>query len=193
MLNGDLPENLDCDFLICADGGYDYLIEKNIKPDVLLGDMDSVRSVVDMDIIKYDSEKNETDGELCLNYLLDRGYKDIVIYGAFGGRPDHELGNYSLMYKAFCSGAKVKCVGKDYEAYLSNKQFLLNNAKNKTISVLPFIDEVHINGATGLKYPMDNLTITKCMTRGISNLCVLDKITIDIVRGVAIIFVINRG
>lgn len=191
VLNGEIPHNIECDFLVCADGGYDYLAEQGIVPNILIGDMDSIKSKVNIDIKKYPCEKNETDGELALNYLIDKGFKDIVIYGAFGGRPDHEFGNYCLMYKAFLQGIKVSCRSDKYTAYITDKPFNLKKTKNKTVSLVPFIDWIHINSCKGLKYPMDNLTISKASTIGISNIALEDEIFIDIESGAALIFVIE--
>lgn len=193
QLNGEAPSKIECDFLVCCDGGYDYLKAKNITPDVLLGDMDSVKSTVDMDVIKFKPEKDATDGELAVDYLIKKGVSEIEFYGVFGGRPDHVEGNYNLLYKAFLSGIKAVAVSDYWTMEITDKPFTMKNAKNKTISVVPFLDFVHINGQKGLKYPMDDLTISKGSTIGISNFALDDEITINIDRGVAMIFVINRG
>ena len=193
QLNGEPPKVINCDFLVCCDGGYDYLKAKNITPDILLGDMDSLQSDVDIEVIRFKPEKDKTDGELALDYLIQKGVKEIEFYGVFGGRPDHVEGNYNLQYKALTYKIRAVAVADDWTLEITDKPITIKNAKNKTISVVPFLDLVHINGQKGLKYPMDNLTISKGSTIGISNFALEDEVSINIDRGVAMIFVVNRG
>ena len=51
------------DFIIAADGGYDHLKKINIKPNILLGDFDSIESIPDdrQKKIKFDTQKDFTD------------------------------------------------------------------------------------------------------------------------------------
>ena len=192
VLNGDIPSKIeDDDFIVCSDGGYDRLKEIGVEPDILLGDMDSIKEKPDRDIIYYPPEKDATDGELALDYCLTKDPDTIHFYGVFGGRPDHVEGNYCLMYKAFLKGINVVALSKEYTMYLADKPITLENVKGKTLSVVPLLDKVHVTNEEGLQYPMDDLTITKNSSRGISNVCLEDKITINIFKGVAMIFVIN--
>ena len=193
VLNGDIPHQINDDFIVCSDGGYDKLKAIGVEPDILLGDMDSISIKPNRDIIYYPPEKDATDGELALDYALSKNPGTIHFYGVFGGRPDHVEGNYCLMYKAFLQGVNVVGMSEDYTMYMVNKPITLENVKNKTLSVVPFLDKVHIHNEKGLKYPMDELTISRNSSRGISNVCLEDEITINIVDGIALIFVINRG
>lgn len=193
VLNGDITDTIDDDFIVCSDGGYDRLQNLGIEPDILIGDMDSVSVRPNRDIIYYPPEKDATDGELALDYCLGKNPDTIHFYGVFGGRPDHVEGNYCLMYKAFLKSVNVVGMSNDYTMYMTDKPITLQNVKNKTLSVVPFMDKVHIHNEKGLKYPMNELTITRNSSRGISNVCLDDEITINIAEGVALIFVINRG
>ncbi|MGN1096968.1 MAG: hypothetical protein ACI4QU_03930, partial [Christensenellales bacterium] len=52
--------------LICADGGYDKVKGYGVKPVVVIGDFDSSKERDVENAIRYPSEKNYSDGELCL-------------------------------------------------------------------------------------------------------------------------------
>lgn len=191
VLNGEIPDKITDDFIVCCDGGYDRLKAIDIEPNILLGDMDSIQNVPCRDIIYYPPEKDATDGELATDYCIEKGATKINFYGIFGGRPDHVEGNYSLMYKAFKQGIEVAGFSKDYAVYMVDKPLTLKNVKNKTISIVPFLDMVHINSLKGLKYKADNLQIAKSSSRGVSNEAEQNEVTIDISSGVALVFVIN--
>src|SRR5699024_8435931 len=107
ILNGDI-KNLkllkeaaeESDFILAADGGIRYTIKAGINPDLVMGDFDSI-SKKHLDLIKdkgisieqFPVKKDKTDSELCVDYLIDKGAKHIVLFGALGSRIDHSLAN----------------------------------------------------------------------------------------------------
>ena len=98
---------------ICADGGANALFdedEKRIVPDVIKGDMDSARE----EVLKYfknqgtqvirDPNQDTNDFGKCLEELKERFDEnallwDVVVWGALGGRMDHEMCNISYLYE----------------------------------------------------------------------------------------------
>ena len=91
----------DDDYIIAVDGGGRYCVEMNLLPSVAIGDFDSLPE----DIKKYFTEKNvETvdfpadkdyiDMVLGIEEARKRGFQEILILGAFGGkRVDMFMGN----------------------------------------------------------------------------------------------------
>ncbi|MDU2109671.1 MAG: thiamine diphosphokinase, partial [Peptoniphilus lacydonensis] len=84
-------------FVLVADGGARLLRKYNLKGDLLLGDLDSIGNESlkyvrenNIKFLKFPSQKAATDTELCINYLINEKYEDIVILGALGTRLDHE-------------------------------------------------------------------------------------------------------
>ncbi|XP_057461865.1 thiamine pyrophosphokinase 1-like isoform X1 [Actinidia eriantha] len=110
---------------ICADGGanrvFDELpqlfphedvldIRNRYKPDVIKGDMDSVRQeVIDFytnlgtKIIDESYDQDSTDLRKCVAYIrdstpnLEKSNLCILVAGALGGRFDHEIGNINVL------------------------------------------------------------------------------------------------
>lgn len=119
------------DTVVCADSGLNAAYALGLKVDYFLGDFDSVSSDVlklymdrkipnstDAEFVQYPAEKDATDTELVLDFVLENNPSTIVILGATGGRIDHLLANIGILLKA---------LKKDIETYIVdryNKIFL---------------------------------------------------------------------
>ena len=91
--------------VIGVDRGGIYAIEENIKIDIALGDFDSMSteelemlSKEAREIKKYSADKDDTDTEIALLYVLEKYPEaNVFIYNWYGGRVDHL---YSLLMLA---------------------------------------------------------------------------------------------
>ena len=85
--------------VLAADGGLRHLLPLGRRPDVLIGDLDSLPPGVDAETmaaqtIRYPRDKDETDLELALLHAIGRySGREVLILGGFGGRVDHMLAN----------------------------------------------------------------------------------------------------
>lgn len=105
VAGGQLPDQiLPYDYLVAVDRACWRMIERGYALDLAVGDFDSV-SPAEKVIIKEKagqflqapSEKNDTDTELALKTIFQRWPQaEVTVYGAFGGRLDHELSNLFL-------------------------------------------------------------------------------------------------
>ena len=170
----------DGDFVICADGAYNWAKGK-VRIDENLGDFDSAAEIPAPYPAKvFPAEKNFTDGEIALEKMLSfaaEGKIDgIEIYGGGGGREDHFIGNLHLLYRACLAG--VGCVMATNHALLSmhRGKFILKNVQGKTVSLLPFGGDAHILTNRGLFYPTEDLTLVYGSCRGISNVGVSENV-----------------
>lgn len=198
FLNGNVPEdkilatiNYDDKFIVCADGAYDYL--KNFaKPDILIGDFDSISEVPQgVSIKRFPIDKDYTDGHLAVLEVINHDVDAIEIYGAFGGRPDHEFGNFALL--ALAARHNINAVIKgDFDIYLLTKDITLNTKKGCTVSLVPYSDKAHINSTRGLKFNADNLTLDKIHLIGLSNTAIEDEIYVSVGEGSVLMFVQRR-
>jgi thiamine pyrophosphokinase len=97
-----------CSIRMCADGGANrlYTSDKNLIPNVIRGDLDSLHdSVRDYYASKGveieqdpDQDTNDLDKALQKCLSLNRDAL-IVIYGGFGGRFDQEMASFQVLYK----------------------------------------------------------------------------------------------
>ncbi len=98
------PEWLACvkaaDFVAAADGGAAIALRQGRRPDLLVGDFDSLPAALlaeveasGSEIIRLPVRKDQTDGEFLLKHLAAAGWRRLLILGALGGRVEQELAN----------------------------------------------------------------------------------------------------
>ena len=191
LLNSPNVPSVEGD-VICADAGIRFADGKKQKVVAVLGDFDSFDGRCDFDTVKYPSHKNMSDGVICADYAIEKGYDEIVFCGVTGGRFDHQLSNLSLLKYARQKG--VKAFGYDVEdgkalyIYFAAEPISIDVKAGDIVSVMPF-DSVTVDGADNLEYPLDNLTVTSSdLSRALSNISLVDgKAHFNIVKGEAFI------
>lgn len=155
---GYKPEikNIEGD-LIGVDRGCLFLIQNNFKDFLAIGDFDSVNEVeyglirsYSKEIIKLNPVKDDTDLEHALHYLEENGYKKAIVYGALGGRQDHNLLNIKL-----CLVSKMNIVFLDARHkifVLGRGTYNINKDNYRFLSLFAF--EESIVNLEGVKYPI---------------------------------------
>ena len=86
--------------LIAVDGGADHLRRAGLRPDLVVGDMDSIVEPFgpDVPVSLYPERKDASDMELAVRHALALEHSSIDVYGALGGREDHQFCNICLLY-----------------------------------------------------------------------------------------------
>ena len=99
------------DIIICCDGGMKHTRALRLTPDYILGDFDSCQKE-DLEyyqkkgvpIKTFPTKKDETDMELGLDFAIELGAKDIILFGGIGSRFDHTLSNAHLLLRLVKKG-----------------------------------------------------------------------------------------
>ena len=67
--------------VIACDKGYAYAKRAGIKPDLFVGDFDSLRGKVDVDVpvLELPCEKDDTDTMAAVRYAVEKGYTHLRI------------------------------------------------------------------------------------------------------------------
>lgn len=101
------------DLIIAADAGYLHLEKLGLKPDLLIGDFDSMEFIdPGCEILRFPVEKDDTDTMLAVKSGLERGFRDFLIYGALGGkRLDHSIANIQTLAYLNAHSARGVLVG----------------------------------------------------------------------------------
>ena len=176
-------ERTDCtitfekeDLVIAADAGFDYLNDLGLRADVVLGDFDSVISYdLPSDSLRYPKEKDDTDMMLALKLGLERGYTEFRIYGGSGGRLDHTLANLQALTYLSRRGAQGILWGENYgiqvvtDGTISFSKDLEENEPGTLVSVFSLSDISEDVIIKGLKYEVDNVTLSHDFPLGVSN------------------------
>ena len=181
------------DFIICADGGLNYIDNLHIIPNLIVGDFDSVDKSL---LLKYQNvqtrkflpEKDFTDTELAIEEAINYGYKDIVIFGATGTRLDHTMANIMLIERYIKSDINIKIVDDNNYIQILNKNITLNKKEGYYLSIVPITD--YIEGLTlkGLKFPLNNVKVNRGSTLCISNEVIDTRAEIQITNGIGLLF-----
>jgi len=166
----------DMDFIICADGGTDYCIDANLIPDIIVGDLDSIsKRGIDfieknkISIVKFPVKKDNTDTELAIDYLIEKGFRDITILGAIGSRMDHTLGNIFLLKKLRDKKVKGKIIDHHNIIYLVDDELKIKKQRDSYVSIIPITDNGVEVSLEGFEYPLSNSKVEFGSTLGISN------------------------
>ncbi len=177
------------DYVIAADGGYRYLQQMGIYPDLVLGDFDSLLEKPQHDhLIELPAEKDDTDMLYAIKVGLEKGFKTFYLYGGMGGRFDHTVAN--LQSLAFLSqhGAAGFLFGKeDVTTVLSNPSVRFDSGAEGYISLFSFGE--HCSGVCirGLKYELENASLCHTFPIGTSNEFIQKESEIAVAQGTALL------
>lgn len=151
--------------VIGVDRGALIAVEEGIELDIALGDFDSVSKNEKLKIKKYAgeilgflSDKDDTDGELALLYVLDNiEAANIYLYNWYGGRVDHF---YSLLMlvlqKRFLPlVSKIKFIAENnYISYYLTGEHIVRKLKNMKYLSFILLSSVERLTLNGVKYPL---------------------------------------
>ena len=197
----ELERRLACaDLVVTADGGAHALHRLGQLPHVLVGDMDSIVPGLDREleaagvtVLRSSPQKDETDGQLALDYALERGATELVLLGAGGGRLDHLLGNLQLLLRAARRGARAVLSDGGTSAWAATGRADIAGRAQDTISLVPVGDGVAVTYGCGFKYGTgQRLELAADQPLGISNELTEDKATVTI-EGWALIVKIDSS
>jgi len=158
------------DFLIAADGGLRHLARWGLAPDLLIGDLDSLEKAPEgLPCRQFPREKDATDLSLALDEAITRGFTHIMITGAWGGRPDHSIGNLQLLASAARRGrfARLLCGGFTATAIAGGGALRLRGSG--TVSIFAWGGGAEGVTVRGLQYPLEGAVLQDDTPLGVSN------------------------
>lgn len=185
--------------VIGVDGGSLLVEEIGFLPELIIGDLDSLTKYKikeykrkGIKIIEYPREKDETDGELAVDYCLSNHINDIIITASLGGRFDQQLANIFLLEYASKQGinAIIKEPGIEIGIVEGEKEF--NDKKGMGLSLLPLSKQVIGVDISGCKYKLDKARLLRYKTRGISNLIESKSAIVRVKDGVLVYILRNK-
>ena len=183
--------------VIAADGGYTVACRAFGRPDLAVGDFDSLGYLPsDTECLRHPPEKDDTDLALAANIAIERGAEEIRIYSALGGRLDHTVANLQLLYSLALRGVRATLFGADGVAItvlVGGECATLAPAKEGTVSVLAIGGTAEGVTLTGLKYPLADATLYPHTPLGISNERMGTAASISLLRGAILVFYPAKG
>jgi thiamine pyrophosphokinase len=162
------------DLTAAADSGLIAAENAGLRPDWVLGDMDSLDDPGRLEkyppgrVIRYPRDKDYTDTELVLELLWEKCCDEIWIAWGGGGRRDHLFAIRSLFERErspdrwVTRGATLYCLG-------APRDLAVNLKRGSLVSVCPLGEGPWKAESRGLRWPLDGLNWNRGFF-GISNL-----------------------
>lgn len=160
------------DFVLACDRGCDYALRCGIKPDLVLGDFDSMSGGLPegVTVERFVAEKDDTDTMLAVRYAVEHGYDSIDIRCALGGRLDHALANIQSAVYAASHGLEVSIADeRNYLMTMLPGTLRLPRREGWSLSVFAAKDICTGVYIEGCKYPLNDATLTNHFPLGVSN------------------------
>ncbi len=182
--------------IVAADGGARYARCLGIIPQFVIGDADSLDEETanwlaqsGSRLIRHPPAKDETDLELALLFAAQSGASEIVVVGAWGGRPDQAIANLQLLAHPALAGCDVRLLGSDFEAFLvqAGEEGVLRGAPGDTVSLIPFAGDVHGVRTVGLQWTLQEGDLRFGVGRGISNVLTAEEARVAVREGLLLV------
>ncbi len=180
----------DSDLTVCADGGARKAWAMGIKPDIILGDLDSISRTIIRGFkgvpLMFIDDQESTDLEKAILYCLRCGATSISILGGLGSRVDHSTGALGCMrrFGSLCDLELYDSIGR----VTSVGKHLQTDARvGERISLIPLTRCTGIV-TKNLKYPLRNESLELGVREGISNEALAKSITVSVKRGTLLLY-----
>lgn len=173
------------DLIICADGGYNLICEAGIKPDVIIGDMDSVSGKLptDVKIYTYPCKKDKTDLHICVDFALRHKCDQIILLGVMGGRISHSMGSLMMLEYIHKNHAAGMILTASTRVFLVSDKISVKRDNFKYLSLIPLTETAEGVSISGVKYPLENAVLKREKNLGISNEFDSDTAEISVKKG----------
>lgn len=179
------------DYVIAVDGGFASLEAIGRKPDMALGDFDSLGYVPKgLRVAQFSSHKDKSDMELALDRARSMRYDEVYVYGGLGRRLDHTLANLQLFALFSEKGLFVTAVDEDTSVVFITgpDTFEMPAVEAGTVSVFSMNDRAEGVFERGLAYELDDAVLTNRTSLGLSNELIGEAIMIGVEKGTIAIF-----
>ncbi|MEX1102814.1 MAG: thiamine diphosphokinase [Dehalococcoidia bacterium] len=127
------------DVVFAADGGADKALSAGVRPDAVVGDLDSVsaeaRRTLGEAAFHHAPSPDSTDLQKAIELALDRGATAIDIVAAGGGRADHALANLSVL-PLYRGRARLRVVDDLFEVTLVEETVRIDAPVGTVVSLV---------------------------------------------------------
>jgi len=189
----------DAVVVICADGGCRLARLLGLLPALVVGDLDSLEeeerrwiAANRIPVQQHPATKDKSDLHLALLEALERKPLEIIILGGLGGRPDHMLCNLGLLELCRQAGVRARFSGPQIDLFLARPNEIIRAPRGTIVSLLPMSDVVEGVTLRGMRYPLEDATLRRGDSTGLSNVMEENEAGISLGGG-SLLVVVNRG
>lgn len=188
--------------VIAADGGATRLDRAGRRPDLVVGDLDSLPAAAQADLGSrgvafevHPHEKDQTDAELALDAAIRRGADEIVVVGAFGGsRLDHLVGNLMLLAHEDYAAIDVAIATETatFRSLLGPGTLEVEGLAGDWVTLVALSEKARGVTTDGLRYPLRHEDLARGSTRGVSNELIASRGSVELADGLLLVIVTTR-
>ena len=173
-----------CDQLIAADGGAYSVLEHDVVPDVIVGDLDSFsdEAPAGTELI-HDPDQETNDLQKALHWALAHRVTEATIVGAAGDRLDHNLNNLSVLLEFSGRFARLQLVDGFGRHVVVHTELALETSPGRTVSLYPLSGRVTGVTTEGLRYPLHGEDLEPGVRTGCLNEATGDRCRITVESG----------
>lgn len=180
-----LPETA---LVFAADSGWEHAMALGRTPDVLVGDMDSIR-VEDLAharasavVVEFPVDKDLTDTELVLLEARARGCASVTVVSGRGDRLDHVLGMIHSL--AACPVPVTAFIGDTrLDVAVPERHVSLSVTAGAIVSLIPIGGDAHGVTTHGLKWELADGKLSARESRGVSNVAQAPEVDVSVAGG----------
>lgn len=185
-------DRLRAPFVVAADAGAASALALGFRPDVLIGDFDSLDpttldALSSVPIERYPRDKDATDGQLAIERALRAQASELWLVGFLGGpRLDQALANVLLL-------TRIQVPSLMLDGH--NECRLVRPAEGQAwtaetpeiVSLLPLSADVRGVRTSGLRWPLQDASLSLGDTRGVSNEPVGTSVSVSVETGLLLL------
>jgi len=184
------------DLVVAADSGLDAAREAGLRPDVLVGDLDSISAAglawareEGVLIETHPADKDHTDTDLALHRAVGLGGRHLILLasdgtGSTGHRLDHLLGTIAALGApalAVCESVTAFVGGTALHVVHPGHSVALRLDPGAVFSLVAAHGPCEGVTLSGARWPLDHASLPASSTRGISNEAVDSTVDVTVV------------
>ena len=185
------------DLLVAADGGGLLCLAAGRKPDLWVGDFDSVPSTVaeqaerdGVTVLRYAVEKDASDLDLALDAARESGVASVTFTAAFSERLDHTIAAIGTLFR---SADLDSCAREpSFSLYAldarARPRVVLAEQPGTVISLFSADSATRVT-VEGVQYPLDRADLPRFTSLGLSNAATLPEQRIAVLAGRVLVVV----
>ncbi|MEQ8236627.1 MAG: thiamine diphosphokinase [Syntrophomonadaceae bacterium] len=196
---GDLASYRDLvlpgDILLCADGGSNYAFELGLLPDLIIGDLDSIRPEIEdnyrrrgVKFCPFPSRKDSTDFQLCLDKAREMQADQVLVLGSMGKRLDHTLANLYAGIGLVRGGCLISHFSPECRVHITSQDMIIEGRPGDLVSVLALTEEATGVTEQGFEYTPVNPRLELARPYAVSNVMTGDCGKITVQAGILAVF-----
>ena len=172
--HGGIADNIsvpDGAFIIAADSGILLAEKLGLIPDLVIGDFDSYNGELpdNVDFVRLPVKKDDTDMMYAVKTALKKGYTQISLCGALGGRLDHTYANIQTLEYIAANGGNGRIISDDNIVMFQNEGSVSYPQKDGWYFSVFALSEEAVVSLNGTLYTLESYPLKRSFPLGVSN------------------------